>query len=334
VGAVTDRIRWGILGTGGIAATFAGDLRQIDDAELVAVGSRTAEAAQRFAGRFEVPRACSSYQALVNDPDVDVVYVATPQSIHAECMRLAIEAGKAVLCEKPFTLTGAEAREVVQLARDRSVFLMEAMWTRFLPHMRRIDQLLRSGALGDVTTLVADHGQAIPDDDGHRLRRPELGGGALLDLGVYPVSLASHVLGAPSTVSAVGLLSPQGVDLQTSIVLTYDTGAHALLTTTLGAWTANRATISGTEARIEIDGIWFTPTSFSLFRPGASEPERFERPRLGAGLWYQAQAVGELLREDATESPLMPLAETVTIMETLDAVRGQIGLIFPVIGRD
>lgn len=329
---MADRIRWGILGTGGIAATFARDLQQIDDAELVAVGSRTDEAAQRFAGRFDVARAHGSYKALVEDAEVDVVYVATPQSIHAECMRLAIEAGKAVLCEKPFTLTGAEAREIVELARAEGVFLMEAMWTRFLPHMRRIDQLLRSGVLGDVTTLVADHGQAIPGDDGHRLRRPDLGGGALLDLGVYPVSLASHVLGAPSTVTAVGLLTPTGVDVQTSMVLTYDTGAHAVLTTTLGARTANRATISGTEGRIEIDDVWYTPTSFSLIRNGSDSRERFERPRIGAGLWYQAVTVGELLREGATESPLMPLAETVTIMETLDAVRGQIGLTFPAEG--
>lgn len=326
---MAGRIRWGILGTGAIAAAFAHDLQQVADAELVAVGSRTHEAAQRFAGRFDVARAHASYQALVDDAEVDVVYVATPQSIHAECMRLAIAAGKAVLCEKPFTLTGAEAREVVELARDKGVFLMEAMWTRFLPHMRRIDQLLRSGVLGDVTTLVADHGQAIPADDGHRLRRPDLGGGALLDLGVYPVSLASHVLGAPSTVTAVGLLTPQGVDVQTSMVLTYDTGAHAVLTTTLGARTANRATISGTEARIEVDDVWYTPTSFSLIRDGSSSPERFEGPRIGKGLWYQAVAVGELLREGATESPLIPPAETITIMETLDAVRGQIGLTFP-----
>lgn len=326
---MAEPIRWGILGTGSIAATFAEDLQQVDDAELTAVGSRTEEAAQRFAARFDIARAHGSYQSLVDDPEVDVVYVATPQSIHAECMRLAIEAGKAVLCEKPFTLTGAEAREVVQLARDAGVFVMEAMWTRFLPHMRRIDQLLRSGVVGDVTTLVADHGQAIPADDNNRLRRLELGGGALLDLGVYPVSLATHVFGAPSTVTAVGLLTPQGVDVQTSMVLTYDTGAHAVLTTTLGARTANRATISGSEGRIEIDDVWYTPTSFSLFRDGSSAPERFERPRIGAGLWYQAVSVGELLREGATESPLMPLAETVTIMETMDAVRGQIGLTFP-----
>jgi predicted dehydrogenase len=321
-------LKWGILGTGGIAGSFARDLGHVGDAELVAVGSRTNEAAQRFADQFGVPRAYGSYQALVDDPQVDVVYVATPQSIHADCMRLAIKAGRAVLCEKPFTLTGTEAREIVKLARDRGVFLMEAMWTRYLPHMQRINDLLRVGALGDLTTLVADHGQHIPKSDGHRLHRPDLGGGALLDLGVYPISLASHIFGPPSTVTAVGQIAPHGVDLQTSIVLTYDTGAHAVLTTTLNAGTANRATITGTEARIDIDDVWYAPTSFSLVTRGAAEPDRFQHCPVGTGLWYQAQAVGDLLRAAETESPLMPLDETVTIMETMDSIRDQIGLTY------
>ncbi|RIQ35914.1 Gfo/Idh/MocA family protein [Jiangella rhizosphaerae] len=323
------RIRWGILGTGGIAASFARDLQLLDDAEVVAVGSRSDESASGFAGRFDLPRAYGSYEKLVDDPDIDVVYVATPQTAHAANVRLALEAGKPVLCEKPFTVTGAEAREVVDLARDRGVFLMEAMWTRFLPHFRRIDQLLRSGVLGEITTVVADHGQAIPAGGGHRLHDPALAGGALLDLGVYPVSLASYVLGRPAGVVAAGTLLPNGLDAQTSAVFTYEGGAHAVVTTTLGARTANRAVISGTQARLEIDDVWYAPTSFSLLRPGSSQPERFEHTRVGGGLRHQAAEVGRLLREGATESDVMPLDETVAIMETLDEIRRQIGLRFP-----
>ncbi|TDD99071.1 Gfo/Idh/MocA family protein [Jiangella asiatica] len=324
-----DRIRWGILGTGGIAGSFARDLQLVDDAEVVAVGSRREESAADFAGRLDIPHSYGSYEKLVADPMVDVVYVATPQTAHATNIRLALEAGKPVLCEKPFTITAAEASEVVALARQRGLFLMEAMWTRFLPHMRRVDQLLRSGTLGEITTVVADHGQRIPAGE-HRLHRPDLAGGALLDLGVYPVSFASHVLGRPATVSAAGTLLSSGLDGQTSMVLTHESGAHAMLTTTLGARTPNRASITGTEGRIEIDDVWYAPTSFSLLRPGSSAPERFEHQRVGGGLRHQAVEVGRLLRAGATESPAMPLDESVTIMETMDEVRRQIGLRFPV----
>lgn len=325
----SEPIRWGILGTGGIAARFAQDLQLVEDAELRAVGSRTETNALAFARRFDIPRAYGTYEDLVGDSDVDVVYIATPQTMHAANMRLVLEAGKAVLCEKPFTISGAEARDVVQLARDRGVFCMEAMWTRFLPHMRRIDQLLRSGALGEVTSLVADHGQHIPPGDGHRLHRPDLGGGALLDLGVYPVSLALHVLGRPSSVVATGSLLSSGLDAQTSMVLSYDDGAHAVLTTTLNARTANRAAINGTRARVDIDDVWYAPTSFSLYNGGSTRPERFESPRIGAGLRYQAITVGEMLREGRTECPLMPLDESVAVMEVMDEVRRQTGVRFP-----
>ena len=323
------RIRWGIMGTGGIAASFARDLQLVGDAEVVAVGSRSDGSASGFASRFDVPRAHGSYEKLVADPDVDVVYVATPQTAHAANIRLALEAGKPVLCEKPFTITGAEARDVVALARERGLFLMEAMWTRFLPHFRRIDQLLRSGTLGEITTVVADHGQAIPSGAGHRLHDPALAGGALLDLGVYPISFASYVLGRPATVAAAGTLLPNGLDAQTSAVFTYETGAHAVVTTTLGARTANRAVITGTLARLEIDDVWYTPTSFSLRRPNSQSPERFDEPRIGGGLRHQAVEVGRLLREGATESDIMPLDETVAIMETMDEIRRQIGLRYP-----
>jgi predicted dehydrogenase len=320
-----DRISWGILGTGGIAARFARDLDLVEDAVPLGVGSRAEPTARRFAEEHGVPRAYGSYEDLVADADVDAVYVATPQTRHAADVRLALEAGKPVLCEKPFTMTAAEARDVVALARSTGLFLMEAMWTRFLPHMRRIDELLADGRLGEIVSVVADHGQYIPDDGQHRLHRPELGGGALLDLGVYPVSFASHVLGRPTLVSAAGTMLPNGLDEQTSMVLTYDSGAHAVLTTTLAARTPNRAAISGTRARIEIGEVWYARGPFTVIGEGQEVIERYERPHAGTGLWYQAAAVGELLRAGATESPLMPLDETIAVLDVLDEARRQIG---------
>lgn len=322
-------VKWGVLGTGGIAALFTRDLELVDDAVVLAVGSRQEVTARRFADRFGIARAYGSYETLVADPDVDVVYVATPQTFHRANVELALAAGKPVLCEKPFTISAAEAREVVALARERNLFLMEAMWTRFLPHLRQIGELLEAGELGEVVGLTADHGQHIPAGDGHRLHRPDLGGGALLDLGVYPVSLASLVFGRPARITGVGTLLPNGLDAQTSIVLSYDSGAHATLTTSLAAQGSNRATIIGTQARIEIDPVWYSSTSFSLIRLRPGTDRRFEYPKVGNGLRHQAIEVGRLLREGATESPDMPLDETVAVMETLDEVRHQIGLTFP-----
>src|SRR3984957_13272837 len=193
-------VRWGILGTGGIARSFATDLRLTDSAVVTAVGSRSRGSADRFADEFAIANRHSSYESLVADPDVDVIYVATPHPMHHENALLALRAGKHVLVEKPFTMNAAEAREIVQVARENGRFAMEAMWTRFLPHVAVIRDWLARGVLGDVVTVTADHGQWFAEDAGFRLFAPELGGGALLDLGVYPVSFASMVLGTPSRI--------------------------------------------------------------------------------------------------------------------------------------
>jgi predicted dehydrogenase len=326
---MTDTIRWGIIGTGKIAASFAGDLALLDDTTLVAVGSRRDSTAAEFADRFDIPHRHATYDALVADPDVDVVYVSTPHPGHHAAALLAIAAGKAVLVEKPFTLNVSEANALVAAARSNGTFLMEAMWTRFLPHMRRIRELLTSGVLGDIRTVTADHGQRfLPPDPTSRLYDPALGGGALLDLGIYPVSFASYVLGTPDRVTAVSDPTTTGVDAQTSIVLQYAGGRHAVLTTTLGASTANVATIVGTEGRIEIDRTWYQPTSFTMTLQ-SGEVERFEEPRVGHGLRFEAAEVGRCLREGRLESDVMPLDETRSIMATLDEVRRQIGLGYP-----
>jgi len=317
-------VRFGIVGTGGIAKAFATDLAAVEGAELVAVGSRSQESADRFAAAFGVRHRHPSYEALVADDEVDAVYVATPHPLHAENALAAIAHGKHVLVEKPFTMDATEARRVVDAARAAGVVCLEAMWTRFLPHTLRIRRLLADGALGRVTTVVADHGQYFPPDPAHRLYAPGLGGGALLDLGIYPVSWAHMVLGTPTAVT--GRIDPAftGVDGQTSAILQYGDGVQAVVTTTLWSATPCRAWISGTDGSIDVDPVFYAPTSFTLRRRGA-EPERFEpEPSLdgpGKGLRYEAAELVRCVREGLTESPALPLDETVAIMETLDAIR-------------
>jgi predicted dehydrogenase len=321
-------VRWGVIGTGGIASTFAGDLPLLADAEIVAVGSRTKGAADAFADRFGIVRRHASYQSLVDDPDVDAVYVATPHPTHRDNALLAINAGKAVLVEKPFTINAAEAAELIDAARAQGTFLMEAMWTRFLPHVVRIRELIAAGRLGEVRSLTADHGQWFPRDPGHRLFAPELGGGALLDLGVYPLSFASMIFGTPTTITAVADMAFTGVDAQTAIVLQYDGGRQSVSFTTLETRSANQASINGTEARIEIDGVFYAPTTFSLIHRDG-DAERFDIAHEGQGLRHQAAEVGRCLRAGLVESPVLTWAETLSIMETMDEVRRQIGLRYP-----
>lgn len=321
-------IRWGVLGAGGIATNFCDDLQLLPDHEVVAVGARSAGTSDAFASRFGIARTHASYADLVADPEVDVVYVATPHPMHHDAAMLAIEAGKAVLVEKPFTMDAAEARSLVDAARAHGTFLMEAMWTRFLPHMVRIRDVLASGRLGELVLVTAEHGQWFAEDPEFRLFAPGLGGGALLDLGIYPVSFASMVLGTPTHITAVSNEAFTGVDAQTSMILRDDAGRHAVLTTTLAAATPNGAAISGTEARIEIDPTFYRPTSFRIVaRDGAVE--RVDVPHEGLGLRHQAAEVGRCLRAGLTESPHLTLDETVSIMATLDEVRRQINLTYP-----
>ncbi len=319
---MTEPLRWGLIGTGWIADVFASDMAFTDSGRVVAVGSRRPETADAFADRFEIPNRHASYEALVSDSEVDVVYVATPHPLHHPNTLLALGAGKPVLVEKPFTMDAAEARELVAVARAERLFLMEAMWTRFLPHIERIRRLLSEGALGGIVTVSADHGQWFAKDPEFRLFAPELGGGALLDLGVYPVSFASMVLGAPDRI--VSLIEPAftGVDGQTSMLFGYASGAEAVLNCTSLAKSPTRAAIVGTEARIEIEGDFYTPGAFTLVTR-AGEQSRFDEPYEGRGLWYQAEEVARCLRVGLLESPSMPLDESISIMETMDAVLAQ-----------
>jgi predicted dehydrogenase len=316
-------IRWGIIGTGGIAQTFAADLEHTDSGTVAAVGSRRQETADAFGERFGVPNRHDTYEALVEDPDVDVVYVATHHPMHHRDGMLALRAGKPALVEKPFTMNAAEAEELVAEARSRGLFLMEAMWARFLPHIREIRRLLADGVLGDLVTVHADHAQWFEEDPEFRLFAPKLGGGAQLDLGIYPVSFASMVLGSPNRVVVLSDPAFTGVDAQTSILLGYESGAQAVLNSTLRAAGTTRAAIVGTDGRIEIDGAFYQPTSFTLI-PRGGEPQRMFDPPAEGGLRHEADEVARCIDAGELESPEMPLDETVAIMRTMDAVLEQI----------
>lgn len=316
---MTKALRWGIVGTGKIARTFASDLAYITEGTVQAVGSRSLESAKQFAREFEVPDAHGSYEELVSNPNVDAVYVATPHPMHRSNALLVLNAGKPVLVEKAFTMNAGEAREVVGLAREKNLFLMEAMWTRFLPHVVKIRELVASGALGKIVAFEADHGKWFPEDPTSRLFAPELGGSALLDLGVYPISFASMLLGKPTSMKCVVEPAFTGVDGYCSMLFTYEQGVQSILTCTSSARTATRACISGTEARIEIDGDFYAPGGFSLISK-KGEVERFEFPTQGRGLHHQAIEVAQRIWNGEIESPWMPLDETVEIMATMDEV--------------
>ena len=325
---MSNQFGWGVIGTGGIAALQVSDLLTAG-LRVSAVGSRREESARAFGERFGIPKAHGSYEALVAEPEVDIVYVATPHPMHVTAALLAIEAGKHVLLEKPFTMNASEARRVAEAAKAKGVFLMEAMWTRFLPTMTRVMELIRGGAIGPARVLLSDHNQYIPREKAVRLHEPELGGGALLDLGIYPISLASYLFGAPASVTARATFTELGVDELTAMIFEYETGAQASLHTGFLALGPNVASIVGTEGRIDIDSVWYTQTSFTL-RDGAGEiVERYEEAVEGRGMQYQAQEVERCLREGLTTSPTMPVEESVAIMETMDEVRRQIGLTYP-----
>ncbi|TGB01530.1 Gfo/Idh/MocA family oxidoreductase [Streptomyces sp. MZ04] len=324
-------MRWGILATGGIAASFTANLLDMPDAEVVAVASRTQTSAKAFAERFGIPRAYGEWGALAEDEDVDVVYVATPHSAHRAAAGLCLEAGRAVLCEKAFALNAREARELVTLARRRGLFLMEAMWMYCHPLVRRLKALVDDGAIGEVRTVQADFGLAGPFPPAHRLRDPAQGGGALLDLGVYPVSFAQLLLGEPSGVSARAALSDEGVDLQTGMLLSWESGAHAVLHCSINGGTPVTASVTGSRGRIDIPYGFFFPDRFVLHRDGRDPEEFTAAPDDGPrdSLRHEAAEVMHRLRAGDTESPLVPLDGTLAVMRTLDAVRERIGVRYP-----
>lgn len=324
---MTD-IRWGILATGGIAHAFTADLRTAG-LDVVAVGSRSAESARAFAEQYGIAHAHGSYEALVADPEVDIVYVASPHSHHLAHATLALEAGKHVLIEKAVTLDADEAIALRDLAAARGLLVMEAMWTRYLPHMVRVREIVAAGTLGEVRTVIADHTQRISDDPAHRLNALELGGGALLDLGIYPVSFAVDILGPIESARAVGRLAETGADSDVAIAAVHSGGGLSSIAMSSRAAGPNTAHVIGTDARIDIDRVWYTPTSFRVTATDGTVIEDYTSAFAGGGMQFEALYAEHLLREGRTDSDLLPFDESITIMATLDDIRAQLGVVYP-----
>jgi predicted dehydrogenase len=356
---MTQKIRWGIISTGAIAGQFAQGLSSVPDAELVAVGSRTQAAADRFGDLFHVPRRYPTYQALAADPDVDVVYIGTPHNLHCENTLMCLEAGKPVLCEKPFAINAPQAERMVALARSKRLFLMEALWTRFLPAIIELRKLLGAGVIGPIQMIEADFGFRPDYNPLGRLFNPDLGGGALLDIGIYPVSLAYLLLGPPSRMTGMAELGRTGVDERSAVVFGYPGGELAVMSFSLTTDMPSEVLVMGTEGWIKVHGPIYRPEKLTIQLKGLPRlkagrfPDFLKRigrlpaldalrkrmlrykvrslalPVTGNGYNYEAVEVMRCLREGKLESPGMPLDESLAIMHTLDGIRRSWGLKYP-----
>jgi predicted dehydrogenase len=325
---MSTEFRWGILASGGIAQAFARDLSYFNHHIVAAVGSRSQESADSFAAEFPGCTAYSSYEALVADPTLDAIYVASPHPYHVSNTVLALNARKPVLCEKPFTINAAEARQMKAAADANGVALMEAMWARFLPHMHKVREILASGILGDIWAVEADHGQRLSDYANPRHWEPSLGGGALLDLGIYPISFAHMVLGVPDKITSSATFTDKGVDASSTVIFDYKSGAQAILTSNMMVSTPCRATICGTLGKIEIDRTFYNPTSMRVIMHDGTTTE-YPKEYKGHGLRDQALEFERVVRSGAKSSTILTPDESILIMESLDEVRKQIGLIYP-----
>ena len=320
--------RWGILATGNIANNLAPAIQACKGAELLAVASRSQANADDFARKWSVPKAYGSYEELAGDPDVDVVYIATPHNFHYENMKLCLNAGKHILCEKAFTINAAQAEECIQLAREKNLFLMEAMWTRFFPAVRKIRSLLEERVLGEIRVVQADFFLHLPFDAEHRLYNPNLGGGALLDLGIYPISFAVMLLGLPEVISSSSRLGETGVDEVDSLIFCYENCSSAHLSCGLGIEKASEVFILGTQGCIKIPGPFFRPAGFSLQLYG-QEAEEHSHPYSGNGYGYEVEEVMQCLEQGKLDSEIMPLDETLDIMRLCDRLRVEWGVVYP-----
>jgi predicted dehydrogenase len=325
---MADAIRWGILGTGAIAKKFAEGLAVLKNAKLMAVGSRAKETAEAFGAKYSVPNRHASYEALANDPQVDAIYVATPHPAHKENSILCLRAGKAVLCEKPFAINARDAEEVIAVARQTKRFLMEAMWTRFLPTTTRIREILAANTIGDVRMMRADFGFRANPNPQSRLFSPMLGGGGLMDVGVYTVSYAHMVYRrSPTRIIGMADIGSTGVDEQCAVLLGYDKGELALLSSAVRTTTLHEAVIFGTNGWIRAHHPYWRGTRITV--SGGGKEETYDLPYEGNGYNCEAAEMMRCLCEGKLESDIMPHAETLAVMKTLDAVRAQWGLKYP-----
>ncbi len=323
------KIRWGILSTGNVANSFVKDIKHVPDAEVIAVGSRNQETADTFGQKYNIPHCYSSYEALANDPDVDVIYIATPHVFHAENSILCMEAGKAVLCEKAFCINAGEAEKMILSARENNVFLMEALVTRHFPVIHQVLNWIKDGLIGEVRLVQANRCAREEFTLESRVMKRELGGGSLLDLGIYVIGFSSMIFGQPpQKATGFGFIGDYGSDEQGASILEYDNGALAILTFALRTDTVNEAYIYGTKGYIKLPDLFAVPHKASLHIKG--QPEiKFEKTIIGNGLHYQVKEVHRCLRESLLESPRMPLEESLQIMETMDKIRSSWDLTYP-----
>ena len=320
-------MRWGVAGPGGIAARFAEAMRLVDGSEIVAVASRSQERADAYGDRFGVRRRYGDYSALASDDGVDAVYVATPHSRHEADTLMYVSAGKHVLCEKPFALNAAQVERMIAAARRHGVFLMEALWSRFLPAYRILADLLAEGRIGRPLLVEADFGFRMPVAAEHRLFDLTQGGGALLDLGIYPLNLCQFVLGNPERIVADAALGSTGVDERVIAVLGYPDGAAGLAKAAVRVPMACTGRIAGTDGSIELPAFMHCPDHLTVNVGGGAE--RIEAPWEGDGLQFQVIDMQQRIEAGVTESPLMPLADSLGLAEMTDAIRRQIGLVYP-----
>src|SRR5450432_2453988 len=323
-----ETIRWGILGCGRIARKFAADLALVENAKLSAVGARQIEHARAFSNEFPASHVHGSYEALVSDPEVDVIYIASPHALHHEHTLLCLHHGKAVLCEKAFALNLRQVKEMVDRARAKKIFLMEAIWSKFLPQYQKVQELIASGELGEIKNVLIDFGFIPQPPVPPRLFDPALGGGSLLDIGIYNVFMTLSILGRPDIIEASMTPTPQGVDIQCAMLFKYKNGAMAQLFSSLSSNLPTEADISGSKSRIRLTSRFYAPSASIELFPGREDSKQlipFHKEG-GSGYQYEARHVGDCLRKGLTESPVMSHADSLLLMETLDRIRAVAGI--------
>lgn len=328
---MSGKIRWGILGCGKIANKFASDLKLVEDGVLSAIASRDGLKLESFSREHKPALVFNSYEALVECADVDVIYVATPHGMHYDNVMLCLQYGKAVLCEKAFALNLGQAREMIDFARRKKVFLMEAFWTKFLPQYQKVMEIIRSGRIGEIKFVQSDFGFNAPQPRAQRFFDPVLGGGSLLDIGIYPVFMAQSILGKPTQVHAFITPYESGVDEQCAITMKFAGGALAVLSSTFAVDTPVEAMIAGTEGRIVMRNRFHNAMATVEIVIGKQEREMIEVHREpGFGYQFETRHVNECLKDGLTESPVMTHADTLMLMETLDRVRKACDVRYPV----
>jgi predicted dehydrogenase len=321
-------LRWGVMGTGWIVEKFVGSVQRHTNQQFVAVASRDRDRADRAAQQYGMARAYGSYEELAADPEVDVVYVATGHADHIPCARIALSGGKHTLVEKPIGINAAQAAEIAELAGAKGVFCAEALWTFFLPRLDVARQVLESGVLGDVHTVLADYGELLPPE--HRIFRADQAGGPMLDLGTYPMSFATWVLGVPTGVVATSRSHPSGVHGQVGAVLSDDGGRQALVATSVYGDTPATASISGTRGTLVLPGPFYSPGDVVLTAAGGGSTLSFTEQRIAHdALFFEAAEVARCIAEGRLETPLRPLADSIATLRTMDAVRAHCGVTFP-----